>query len=149
MEDFFNELAFNANKQEINQKKIIDKLDEFNSVFDIEIEKAIKESIFEYKIIQIYLIDRDLNNYLQEKEKCKNRIEKFLFHGTPIDRAKSILSSQFNDSNSHAFGKGVYFTDMLDYVWRYSKEKRISCIPKVGDLFSFVVSEIYYNENML
>ena len=148
LKNFYKELALKANKQEINQKKIINKLDEFNMIFDIEIEKAIKESIFEYKIIQIHLIDKDLSNYLKEKKNCENTIVKFLFHGTLIKNAKSILSSQFWDSKSHAFGKGVYFTDMLDYTWRYSQEKRTSRIPKIGDSFSIVVSEIYYNNNM-
>lgn len=146
---FYNELALKANKQEINQKKIINKLDEFNMIFDIEIEKAIKESVFEYKIIQIYLMDRDLSNYLKEKNNCENTIVKFLFHGTNIDCAKSILSTQFTDSHCHSFGKGVYFTDMLDYTWRYSKSegnKYLTNIPQIGDSFSVVISEIYYNE---
>ena len=149
LKDFYNELALKANKQEINQKKLINKLDEFNLIFDKEIEKAIKESIFEYKITQIYLTDRDLSDYLKEKENCENTIVKFLFHGTTIKCAKSILSTQFRDSKCHAFGKGVYFTDMLDYTWRYSKDNEyLKEIPKIGDSFSIVVSEIYYNNNM-
>jgi len=88
------------------------------------------------------------NNFEMEKKNCENTIVKFLFHGTLIKNAKNILSSQFWDSKSHAFGKGVYFTDMLDYTWRYSQEKRTSRIPKIGDSFSIVVSEIYYNNNM-
>ena len=146
LKDFYNSLSVTADKQELNQKKLIDKLDEFNRIFDLEIEKALKESIFEYKIINIYIIDRkDIDKYIEEKNKCPNRTEKNLFHGSIIDCCKSILVSQFRDSKSHAFGKGVYFTDMLDYVWRYSKEKRENNIPKIDETFSFVSSDIYYD----
>ena len=143
---FYSNLTKNAEKQELNQKKLIDKLDEFNKIVDITIEKAIKESIFEYKINNIYLVDRDVENYNKEKEKCPNKIELILFHGTAIDCGKSILASQFRDSKSHFFGIGAYFTDMLDYAWRYSKkDTRVNSIPKKGELFSFVTSEIYYD----
>ena len=46
---------------------------------------------------------------------------------------------------------GVYFTDMIDYSWYYASENRenFNRIPKVGESFSVVASEIYYDKNKL
>ena len=85
-------------------------------------EKAFENSIFEYKIIHIVLIDKESNNYLKEKNKCPNIIIKILFHGTDVKRALEIISTQFNDARVKTIGDGVYFTDILDYVWYYSGE---------------------------
>ena len=54
-------------------------------------------------------------------------------------------------------GKGVYFTQDLDYCWIYGSEKmnknkninenrRNFDIPKVGECFSFIASAIYYDK---
>ena len=65
----------------------------------------------------------------------------------------NILYVNFNDAKNHNIGKGVYFTDMIDYAWFYAGEKDkkrfLSDIPKVGDSFSLVASEIYYDSNKL
>ena len=53
-----------------------------------------------------------------------------------------ILLNQFYDSKKHIFGKGVYFTDMLDYEWNYSgrnnNRENYHFIPKIGDSFSII-----------
>ena len=53
----------------------------------------------------------------------------------------------------HKIGEGVYFTDSLDFAWFYASEDddnhydNINKIPKVGQSFTFVASEIYYDRN--
>ena len=153
LERFYVEISLIANEQENNLKKYINNLDIFNNLFDQEIEKALTRSIFEYKIINIFVVEREINQYLQEKSKCPNKETKILFHGTTIDGITGILSSQFKDSNKHIFGKGVYFTDLIDYAWYYSgklnNRENFCKIPKVGDTFSVVANEIYYYENKI
>jgi hypothetical protein len=52
----------------------------------------------------------------------------------------------------HIFGKGVYFTDLIDYAWYYGSEsennrENFYAMPKVKDSFSFIVSEVYYDKS--
>lgn len=133
-------------KEQIN---LIDNLDIHNQLFSKEMENALKNSIFEYKIIQILIVDRESNEYIKEKNKCSNIVTKLLFHGTNLRVIPAILSSHF--VNSRIGIKGVHFTDMLDYCSYYSRGARegFNKIPKVGECISCVVSEIYYDHNKL
>ena len=151
LENFYDDLSKKADEQENNMKKLIKRLDEFNEVFDIYFEKALEDSVFEYKIEYIFLVDKKMDKYLEEKSNCMNRIEQIVFHGTALNSAILIVSDQFRDSKYHKIGKGVYFTDMLDYAWRYSKGdgSRVTNIPKLGDYFSIVASDIYYDKNKI
>ena len=153
LERFFQIISNEAEQQENNNiQRLIERLDEFNAIFDKEIEKAFENSIFEYKIIHIVMIERDTFFYKNERNNCPNTIIKVLFHGTSIYNTFGILSKQFNDANINILGNGVYFTDMLDYVWYYSGEtyrKNFHIIPKLGDTFTFVASEIFYDKNKL
>ena len=149
IEKFFNQLSLIAEQMENNQKKIIKKLESFNNIFDKEIEAALKNSVFEYKIINIFVVEKDNNDYELGKSNCLNREVKILFHGTTIDNLTGILSTQFNNARIHIFGLGVYFTDMLDYAWYYAgknnNRENFYIIPEIGDTFSIIASEIYYN----
>ena len=152
LEKYFKRIRLEARTKESNIKRVFEKSKEYNKVFDIEIEKAYKESVLEYKIIHIFFVDKDDKLYKVEKNKCPNKIIKLLFHGTKVDSVTGILSTQFRHADCHIFGKGVYFTDILDYVWYYAGEKKrgnFQGIPKVGDTFSCVASEIYYDSTKL
>ena len=139
-------LSDEADKQELNQFT-----KNFEEFYDTEndLEEALKNSIFEYKIINIYLINRDNTQYKIHKESCPNKEVKLLFHGADPEAIASILSDNFNCfSNTHIFGQGSYFTDSLDYVWYYTGNKRrerFLNFPKVNQTFSFIASEIYYD----
>ena len=146
LEVFFTRILQDADQQEKNQFKIINDLKEFNNLFDKEIEEALKKTYFEFKIIHIFLIDKEKGYYLSEKNKCENKITKILFHGTKTEATISILSTKFNQSTAHVIGKGVYFTDLLDYAWNYSRNNPLY-IPRVGQSFSFVASEVYYDNS--
>ena len=152
LNNFFKVISLKTEELENNQNIIINKLEEFNNVFDEEIEKALKNSVFEYKIITIFVVEKENNEYQNSKKNCSNKEIKILFHGTSIDAITGILSTQFRDARIHIFGEGVYFTDELDYAWYYAGEKsrgNATTIPRIGDTFSFVASETYYNKDKL
>ena len=117
LEQFFQKLSIDADNQENNNvMRLINRLDEFNKVFDEEIENALKNSVFEYKIIHIVLVEKESGNFKNEKQKCLNRVDRMLFHGTKASFAVGIVSSNFKPARTHQIGKGVYMTDSLDYM---------------------------------
>ena len=114
LNNLINFLSDEADKQEINQ--FVKNFEEF---FDNEneIEKNLLNSIFEYKIINIYLINKDNLYYKVNKEKCPNREIRLLYHGTLPKNFPPILLENFNcESEIHIIGEGTYFTDSFDYV---------------------------------
>ena len=143
-------LSDEAEKQEINQ--LTKNFEEFYNS-ENEIEEALSKSILEYKIINIYLINRDNTQYLNKKQNCPNRETKLLYHGTLPENIAPIFINNFNcNSRVHIFGRGSYFTDNLDYTWFYSGNEarvRFRFIPKVGESFSFIVSETYYDKSKM
>ena len=150
LDKFFKEISKSANEQENNQFKLIEQLNEFNIVFDVEIEKALKNSIFEFKIIHIFLLDKEKEVYIREKNNCPNKEVKILYHGTIVEHAVDIVSEKFRKSERGAIGSGIYLTDLLDYACNYArKEKFFGNIPKVGESFTFVASEIYYDNTQI
>ena len=152
IEKYFNKKSCEAAQKEDNIKKFINKSEKYNKIFDEEIEKAFKESIFEYKIVHILIVEKEDTEYLSGKSKCPNKTTKLLFHGTNVDAITGILSDQFRHAEIHIFGIGTYFTDCLDYAWFYAGEKkRGNCrrIPEPDDTFSCVASEIYYDKAKL
>ena len=90
--------------------------------FEEDFETARKQSIFEWRITSMTIVDRkDLKNFEETKNNCPNRVDKILFHGTGIIPSSKILSDMFirSENSGYQFGKGVYFTDFLDYAWYY------------------------------
>ena len=142
-----------------NFKKISDiyyrlsRYNEYMKFFMSELEKAKKESIFEFNVISLVVMEReDFEKFEQEREKCPNRVDKILFHGTSVEPISCILSDKFLKSvRSCQHGKGVYFTDFLDYCWFYggenSNRENKNKIPEVNDTFTLIASYTYYNKN--
>ena len=127
---------------------------DYTKLFEIEFDKVKKNSLFDYSIVSLTIVDRkDIEKFEKEKKNCENRKERILFHGTSIKPSGAILTDMFKRSEKahYQFGKGVYFTDMLDYCWYYggpnSNRENLNKIPKVGEKFTSVVSLIYYNQN--
>ena len=151
LKKYFNNLSLKADEQEKNVIEFIERLDEFNQVFDKEIEMAFKKSIFEYKITHIFVIDNENNIYVNEKNKCPNRETRILFHGTNVNAITSIFSTRFNQGEGD-FGYGIYFTDILDYAWYYggrTNRENFGRIPKVGNYFTCIANEIYYDKTKI
>jgi hypothetical protein len=123
-------------------------------LFDTEFEKAKKESIFEFSIISLVVMEReDFEIFERERNKCPNRVEKILYHGTSIEPISCILTGYFRKSTERCYqhGKGVYFTDFLDYCWFYGGEESNRAnknrIPKKGETFTLIACSIYYDQN--
>ena len=146
------------NKDKLKEIKDIQyrlsKYNEYIKLFDSEFERAKKESIFEFSAISLVIIERqDFEKFKQEREKCPNRVEKILYHGTSIEPISCILTGLFKKSIDRCcqHGKGVYFTDLLDYCWFYggevSNRANKNKIPKINETFTLIACSIYYNKN--
>jgi len=153
IENFIEKLSLDADEQQNNHQTFINRLEKYNKFFDEEVDKALEKSIFEYKVIHILVVYKEDSLYNKEKDKCYNdgnMVKKILFHGTNVDAVTGILSNQFRDASTHIIGIGSYFTNSLDYACFYAREtKQYSSIPKVGESFSVVGSEIYYDQTKL
>ena len=145
-------------KEKINKflNKII-KYENYNTFFEEEFAKAQSESIFDYSIINIVLLDnKKFINYEKAKNSCPNCTTKLLFHGTQIDPASKIISSEFKYTRKAFYGMGIYFTDNLDYVTFYSggdniddRREYFNKILSPNSTFTFIASEVFYNQKLL
>ena len=140
---------------EINDiKNRLKKYTQYINSFEKEFENSKKDSIFEFSIISLVIIEREnLWKFEEERRKCPNRVDKILYHGTGFEPISSILTEHFKKANNHIFGEGVYFTDSLNYCWYYGGNKNnrenINKIPKIDETFSFIASSIYYSSEGL
>ena len=124
-----NKLMKILNKKEFNEINDISfclsKYNKYMKLFNEEFEKAKKESIFEFSVTSLVIIEReDLEKFEIEREKCPNRVDKILFQGTSVEPISCILTGLFKKSIDRCcqHGNGVYFTDFLDYCWFYGGE---------------------------
>ena len=121
--------------------------------FEKDFEKRLKQSIFEFSIASLVIMERrDFQTFEDGREKCQNRKDKVLYHGTQVESISSIFAGFYKKSDKHSqHGKGVYFTTSLDCCWFYGGEKgnryNINIIPQVGDTFTFIANATYYNKN--
>ena len=149
-------LKYLQSSEQTEIKDIINRLAQYKSLIKL-IEKefiiALRESILEFSLVSAIIIDRnDFDNYEKQREKCPNREERILFHGTCPYAIASILTNNFLISKFGELGKGVYFTDQFDYTWFYGKtidnivNANDNCIPQKDAEFTMVVSSIYYDK---
>ena len=145
---------------EKDKKEIIDtnyrlaKYKKYIKFFDSEFEKSKRNSIFEFSVISLIIIERkDFNKFKKERENCPNRVDKILYHGTQIEPISCILTGLFKKSETQSYqhGKGIYFTDLLDYCWFYGGSKNNrgnkNKIPEIGETFTLIASSVYYDKN--
>ena len=157
MKDFFDSLSDET--KEI-QDLLYEKFSEVNNelennlqIFDDQFEEALKRSIFEYQAKYIAYIYQNDEKFISGQLHCNNIEKKLLFHGTSSFCISRILGSEFRNSNVHIFGPGIYFSDSLDYTWYYSDDsdsyerKNFEIIPEIGDSFSFIAVNVYYDKN--
>jgi hypothetical protein len=145
----------NNDLKEINDIRYrLSKYNKYIQLFDKEYAKARKESIFEFSIVSLVIIEReDFEKFKNEREKCPNREEKILYHGTSIEPISCILTGLFKKSIDRCYqhGKGVYFTDGLDYCWFYggqeSNRVNTNKIPGLEETFTLIACSVYYNKN--
>jgi hypothetical protein len=144
----------NYQLEEINDiKKRLSKYNEYILNFEREFEIAKRNSVFEFSVISLVIMEReDFERFENERKKCPNREDSILFHGTNIEPISCILTGIFKKSieSGYQHGKGVYFTDLLDYCWFYGGiEKRINKnkIPKINETFTLIACSTYYDRN--
>ena len=133
----------------------LSKYNKYMKFFNDEFEKAKKESIFEFSMISLVIIEReDFEKFESERDKCLNRVDRILYHGTNIEPISNILTGLYRRSierKKAINGKGVYFTDSLDYGWYYGGEAgnraNFFGIPKIGDTFTVIINLVYYDKN--
>ena len=125
---------------------------EYIKLFEEEYEKSKRESIFEFSINSLIIMEReDLEIFETERNKCPNRVDKILYHGTNTEPASCILTSFYKIGKCNQHGRGIYFTGLLDYCWFYGgKDNRINVnkIPEMNPENSFIMiaNSIYYNK---
>ena len=109
-------------KNEIDKYwSILSKYEEFNKLFQIELFNSIKNSYFDYSLVNLSLYEqKNRIRYLQAKDKCPGLVTRYLFHGTQIDPISKIITNGFKYTRKPFYGMGIYFSDMLDYVSFYS-----------------------------
>ena len=129
------------------------KYNKYIKLFDKEFEKSRRESIFEFSAVSLVIIEReDFKNFKNGRKNCPNKVEKILYHGTQIEPISCILTGLFKRSEQCCYqhGKGVYFTDLLDYCWFYggknNNRENKNKIPKIGDTFTLIACSVYYNQ---
>ena len=128
-----------------------------NKFFEEEFIKVQKESIFDYSIVSLAILDNEkFNKYEAEKKKCPNCNTKLVFHGTQIDNIAKIISAEFKYTKQAFYGMGVYFTKSLDYVLFYSggnkmqnRRDNFNKILSPNSTFGLVASQVFYDKNLL
>ena len=133
-----------------NIRFLLSKYNKYMKFFHSEFENAKKESIFEFSIISLVIIEReDYENFEKERESCPNRVKKILYHGIEVEPNKSSLKDLFRKTERFQHGKGIYFTNYLDYCWFYGgKDNKINGnkIPSLEDTFTLIACLIHYNK---
>ena len=126
---------------------------DYIKLFEKDFEERKRLSIFEFSIISLVVMEReDFQVFEKERSNCPNRVDKILYHGTSIEPISCILTGYFRKSIEKCYqhGKGVYFTDTLDYCWFYGGEKtnrsNVNRIPSIGEIFTFIANSTYYNK---
>ena len=141
----------------INYWSILSNYEEFNANFTEELYNAIRNSYFDYSLVNLSIFEQsNRDSYLSSMKECQNLVRKYLFHGTQIDPISKIITAGFLYTRRAFYGMGIYFSDQLDYVAFYSggnkfDERRsdFGKILPVNSTFSCVGAEVYYNKDML
>ena len=149
------EIILENNEKEIYEEmKIVQRTSKTNADFEKEFELALKNSIFEFRKTGLIIVNKDsqFKIFQSNKSACPNLRTKFLYHGTKIEYSSEILPSNFKVGRDCWYGLGIYFTDQIDYARYYwngwtTENSCINKIPKEDELFSLVVSEVYYDNS--
>ena len=151
IEKYFNENQIIKDKIE-NYWKCLSKYEEYNNNFEDIFFRDLKNCAFDYSIISMNLLEREHpEEYEQKKRECKKMKKMILYHFSEINPNSKELSMELKYSDKPIYGKGVYFSDSIDYIGSYcpySKDNsKIGKIPHCGDTFSLIACEIFYDED--
>jgi len=141
----------------IEQSIILSKYEEINKNFEKSLEEYIKNSYFDYSLINFVIHPQsNLENYLKSMSECPNLVKRYLFHGTQIEPISKIITNGFKYPRKTFFGMGIGFSDMLDYISFYCGGKDLSTrreffgktLP-VNTPFSCVGAEVYFSKDRI
>ena len=124
----------------------------FVDMFEKEIQNSLRKSVFEFSVTSLVIIERnDFDIFEKERNSCPNRQERLLYHGTQIHPISCILTGMFRKSVQYCqHGRGVYFTDDLDYCWFYGGDQdnraNKNIIPGIGKIFTAIATLVYYDK---
>ena len=151
-----NQLMKYINPNYLNQildtKIRLAKYSNFVDFFEKEIQNSLRRNVFEFTVTSLVIIERnDFDIFEKEKNSCPNRIIKLLYHGTQIHPISCILTGMFRKSVQYCqHGRGVYFTDDLDYCWFYGGDQdnraNKNIIPGIGKIFTAIATLVYYDK---
>ena len=134
-------------KEIINYWKLLSKYEEYNNDFEQKLFEDLKNCHLDYSIVDINILERDKSEeYEQKKKECKNMKKMILYFLSEIKSDFNKLNIELEYSNKSFYGKGFYFSNSIDYIIRYQNNENI---PKIGDNFSLLVCEIFYDEEKL
>ena len=142
-------------KEMLDIKNRLSRYNKYIKLFNKEFEKSKRESYLEFSVISLVVIEReDFERFETEREKCPNRVERILYHGTSVEPISGILTGLYRKSlerKKAINGPGVYFTDLLDYGWYYGgkdgNRANFSGIPQIEDTFTVIINSIYYDKS--
>ena len=141
----------------IEQSIILSKYEEINKNFEKSLEESIKNSYFDYSLINFVMHPQsNLENYLKSMSECPNLVKRYLFHGTQIEPISKIITNGFKYPRKLFFGTGIAFSDMLDYTSFYCGGKDLmtrreffgKTLP-VNTTFSCVGAEVYFSKDRI
>ena len=132
----------------------LSKYNECIKLFNSKFERELRNSIFDYSVISIVIIEREeFNKFEKERNECPNRYDKILYHGTNIEFLSCILTDFFKKSTeSCQHGEGIYFTNLIDYAWYYggvTNRANLNKIPEVDTPFTLIASHVYYDQTKM
>ena len=142
----------NISRTDLSYYEIENEVEKMNNtkkyfqLFLSKIKKEKKSSLFEYRISRLGMLYKDSRKYEKNKNKIKDVQTTMLLHGTSLNAASAILSEKFKPS-SGKLGLGTYFLDSLDCLYCFSC--RTQSVPKIGDSFFIVASEVYFDKDKI
>ena len=84
------------------------KYNKYIDFFEKKFRQSIKESIFEFAVVSLVVFDRDdYDSFETEREKCPNREDLLIYHGTQIHPISCILTSLFRRSEERCSEGGA------------------------------------------
>jgi hypothetical protein len=119
----------------------------YNNNFEHQFYEDIKNSYLDYSLINMNILERDNpEEYEHKKKECKNMKTMKLYFLSEINYDSNKLNMKLEYSNKSTYGRGFYFSDSIDYIVRCQNNESI---PKIGECFSLIICEIFYDEEKL
>ena len=141
-----------AEKKEVrndifNYWKYLSIYEGYNNNFEHKFYEDIRNSYLDYSLVSMNILERDNpEEYMHKKKECKNMKTMKLYFLSEINYDSNKLNMKLEYSNKSTYGRGFYFSDSIDYI---AKCQNNESIPKIGEYFSLIICEIFYDEEKL